>query len=92
VITASHAIAVPGLVAATSIVIFIAIANALVRLLLCGLAIYATHRALRESDTEKSGESIREHRLAVLCVVMSALSTGVLPGRQHVGPSQLYSR
>jgi hypothetical protein len=89
VITASTSTVVPDLVAATSIVTFIAIANALVRLLLCGLAIYAAHRALRESDTEKCGESVRAYRLAVLYVVMSSLSPGGLSGWRHMGSPQV---
>ena len=47
---------------------------------LCGLAIYATKWALRESETENCEESVRAHRLAVLYIIMFPLARYGFPG------------
>jgi hypothetical protein len=74
VITVSAASAVPGLFVVTVAVAVIGVANALVRLSLCALAVYAARQALREPDADKLSESACTHQLAVLCIIMATLS------------------
>jgi hypothetical protein len=74
--------ALPATLGSAAIVLtLIGVMNALVRLVLCGLAAYATRKALCQTGTEQDGDRIRAHRLAVLQAILTALTRRVPTGR-----------
>jgi hypothetical protein len=56
------------------LVALIAAVNCLIRIVLCGLAAYATWRALGEAGTTEDAHHVRAHQLAVLQALLTALS------------------
>ena|SRR5215469_1030371 len=78
--------ALPATLGSAAIVLtLIGVSNALVRLVLCGLAAYATCKALCQTGTEQDGDRIRAHRLEVLQAILTALTRRASVGRTSVG-------
>ena len=70
--------ALPATLGNAAIVLtLIGVIVAFVRLVLCGLAAYATYKALCQTDTEQDGDRVRAHRLAVLQAILTALTRRV---------------
>jgi hypothetical protein len=64
----------PALTATAGLVIvIIVVGGLLIRFVLCGLAIYATIKALKAEVKGASSEALRAHRLRVLQAVLTAL-------------------
>jgi hypothetical protein len=65
-----------GLLAAS-----IGMLNAIIRLILCALAGYAVHEALKKADVGADDNSARDYRLGVLREILSALAARSNRGR-----------